>query len=67
MLYDLTADPGERRNLADQRPDVTSRLGRRLDDWRIDCADLNDRLTESSVADIDTGTAAQLKQLGYVE
>jgi arylsulfatase A-like enzyme len=67
MLYDLTADPGERRNLVDQRPDVTSRLGRRLDDWRIDCADLNDRLTESSVADIDAGTAEQLKQLGYVE
>jgi arylsulfatase A-like enzyme/HEAT repeat protein len=32
-LYDLHADPGERHNLADQRPDRVAALRRKLDAW----------------------------------
>ncbi len=37
-LYDLAADPGERRDLLAQRPDVASRLSALLDDWLRDAA-----------------------------
>lgn len=32
-LYDLKADPGETRNLADERPQVVAQLEQRLDNW----------------------------------
>ncbi len=32
-LYDLAADPGETRDLADRRPEVVSRLSRQYDRW----------------------------------
>ena len=67
MLYDTTVDPGERRNLAADRPDTAARFGRMLDDWLAECADLNDQITSSAAIDIDAGTTAQLEQLGYVE
>jgi len=31
--YDLSTDPGEKRNLADERPERTAALRRMLDDW----------------------------------
>jgi arylsulfatase A-like enzyme len=34
QLYDLTADPSEEHDVADQRPDVADRLRRVLFDWR---------------------------------
>jgi hypothetical protein len=33
-LYDLTADPGESRDLAGTQPRLERRLHQRLDDWR---------------------------------
>src|SRR4051812_44314657 len=33
-LFDLSADPGERNNLADREPDVVKRLHKELADWR---------------------------------
>lgn len=33
LLYDLKADPGERRNVAAQHPDVVRRLQRRFEQW----------------------------------
>ena len=35
-LYDLAEDPSETHDLAAERPDVTDRLRRRLDEWRQD-------------------------------
>ena len=32
-LYDLTADPGETRNLATEEPEIVARLKRRYDEW----------------------------------
>jgi len=37
-LYDLAADPGEKRNLAAQHPDIASQLRAKLTAW---CAELN--------------------------
>jgi arylsulfatase A-like enzyme len=38
-LYDLTADPFEKTNLADQKPDVAKRLLGQLDDWKATLPD----------------------------
>ena len=67
LLYDLAADPDEQRNLADERPETTARLGQLLDDWLAECASLNNRMTDGTTVDIDAETAEQLKQLGYTE
>ena len=45
-LYDLVADPGESKDLADARPDLVSQLAAELEDWRRSasadaCAHLN--------------------------
>jgi len=32
-LYDLTADPAEIRNVAEERPEETARLEAELEDW----------------------------------
>lgn len=39
-LYDLRADPGETRNLVDERPDLAAAMEARLEDW------ISDRLAE---------------------
>ncbi|MFN4258153.1 MAG: sulfatase-like hydrolase/transferase [Gemmataceae bacterium] len=36
-LYDIIADPGETRNLADQQPDLTRKLRAELEAWRASC------------------------------
>jgi arylsulfatase A-like enzyme len=33
-LYDLSSDPGERIDLAEQRPEIVERLRKALEDWR---------------------------------
>jgi len=38
-LYDLTSDPGETVNLADQAPDVVRKLQRSLEDWAREVRD----------------------------
>ena len=35
-LYDLSNDPGETRNLADEKPELISKLSSQLQQWRID-------------------------------
>jgi arylsulfatase A-like enzyme len=34
FVYDLTADPGEKKNLASSRPDLVAEYGERLRFWR---------------------------------
>jgi len=36
-LYDLQADPGERRDLADEQPEVVKQMQGKLDSWRKSC------------------------------
>ena len=36
LLFDLSVDPGERTDLAAQRPDVVDELKRLLSDWEAD-------------------------------
>lgn len=37
LLFDLTTDRGEERNLADKHPDVVQRMVRNLEEWRESC------------------------------
>ena len=60
-LYDLEADPDERRNLARRRPDVVSRLRAEL---RAIVADEADVVTIE--ADEDEAIAERLRELGYL-
>lgn len=38
MLFDLAADPGERRDLAGEHPEVVRRMAEQLRAWRASCA-----------------------------
>lgn len=57
-LYDLAADPGEKTNLADSRPDDVLRLKKLL-------ADKNAAPPSGSTTSMDAETQAQLASLGY--
>ena len=62
-LFDLAADPGEGRNLADARAEDTRRLGRELESWRAS-------LSAPPAAPAAAGSAAReeaLRALGYVQ
>jgi arylsulfatase A-like enzyme len=62
-LYSLADDPGERRNLAEERPDIRAELLQALQDSRYD------RYAPDSVAtpELDAGTVSELQALGYVD
>jgi arylsulfatase A-like enzyme len=63
-LYDLAADPGERRDLAAAHPDVVARLRAELDRWRSSLpAPPPIRLYTSP----DVELTRQLRSLGYVD
>lgn len=66
-LYDLEADPGERSNLAAERPAVVDRLRGELEAWLGDCERYRAGPGAAEAAEIDAGTAEQLQQLGYTE
>ena len=38
LLYDITIDPGERYNIAEQQPRVLAQMKRTLVDWKASCA-----------------------------
>ena len=59
-LFDLEADPGERRNLAKERPELVATLRAALDAESREAR-------ESSLADVDEETREKLAGLGYVE
>jgi arylsulfatase A-like enzyme len=66
-LYDLASDPGERRDLASERPFLAGLLGQRVRERTV--RNLVDGqsagLTERSV--LDEETLRQLRALGYIE
>lgn len=59
-LFDLGADPGERRDLAPQRPDDVARLRQRLEAWRA-------RYPTPTTIDVplDAQTRRDMRALGY--
>jgi tetratricopeptide (TPR) repeat protein len=59
-LYDLTADPGETRNLADERPDLVERFQSNLEALRTE----RPRETQRNFPDPET--VERLRALGYV-
>lgn len=63
-LYDLDADPGETRNLVDQRPEVAGRLEQQLSRWMSD----GGATSEAPPAiHIDPSAEEQLRSLGYIQ
>jgi len=59
-LYDLKADPGEQRNLAEEQPAVVRRLSRRLDEW------LQRRLAETGLPDPIETQRITMRQIGDI-
>lgn len=66
-LYDVEADPAERSNLVDERRAVADRLRGELEEWLLACDRHRSVGHGAESAEIDAGTAEQLKQLGYTE
>ena len=69
MLFDLSTDPGEVRDLAETRPEQVARLRHELGTWQ---AALGLPLIEGErgygeVPEIDAGAEERLRALGYVE
>ena len=63
-LFDLDADPGERRNLAAQHAGQVPPLLKVLSTWRKETVALRPRRTDQT--DLDVRTRKQLEALGYV-
>jgi len=70
-LYDLAEDPGERRNLAAERPDVVLRMRAVLDRIRRGKDERRRRnfalQTEKDRLDVHEQVLEELRELGYVE
>jgi arylsulfatase A-like enzyme len=67
-LFDLAADPAERRNVVGERPDALATMRDELARWRESCRPLAARIgprTESAAPDAET--ARRLKALGYLQ
>jgi len=62
-LYDLIADPGEKRDLAGAHPDVVSGLIQRFEQLNLE-PDMAEQRTK--VPDVDPETIEQLRSLGYL-
>ena len=61
-LYDLTTDPGERINVADQHPDVVDEMERRLDAWQYGLT----RMRPKTAPQLDPERLEELRRLGYL-
>jgi arylsulfatase A-like enzyme len=63
MLFDLSVDPGEMHNIAEERPDLTESLYAQLENL---VADARSRRLETGTTTIDEGTREKLRALGYI-
>jgi len=61
MLFDLGADPGERRNLAAQHPEVTAELRGLMEAWLARAG------TDGTAPPAGGEDLEKLKALGYVQ
>ena len=64
-LFDLRADPRERRNLASARPELAGELSFELETWRRDRPRMPGE--GSSTTDLDPATEERLRALGYLD
>lgn len=62
QLYDLIADPGETRNLADQQPAVVAQLGERMDQALAHAVKM---AVTGKEAEMDKELQERLRRLGY--
>ncbi len=69
FLFDLVADPGEMRNLADEHPEDLRRLREELATWveALSLPALAAELDVTNDAELDPATRERLKALGYVD
>jgi arylsulfatase A-like enzyme len=65
LLFDLVADPRERRNLAGDRPTLASELDAELEAWRLGRSQLSDAAV--SATELDPATEERLRTLGYLD
>jgi arylsulfatase A-like enzyme len=65
-LYDTASDPGEKRNLIDEEPEVAKQLATRLDGL-IERYRNNKPAATPSEIDMDPETQKNLRELGYIE
>ena len=63
-LFDLRADPRERRNLATARPGLAAELSSELETWRRTRPRIS--AEDASTTDLDPATEDRLRALGYV-
>jgi arylsulfatase A-like enzyme len=63
-LYDLQEDPGETKNLIDERPQVAAPLERRLQQWIVEGGG---GAGIPTAARIDSQAEEQLRSLGYIQ
>ncbi len=66
MLFDLQADPGERRNVAAENPEVVRRLAAALETWLAECGQFAALSDTSAQVGLDEATLRQLEGLGYL-
>jgi arylsulfatase A-like enzyme len=64
-LYDVAEDPGENRNLSDERPVEMTRLGTLLDSYISDGVQVKDE--EKDSIDLDEEIREKLQALGYID
>jgi arylsulfatase A-like enzyme len=67
-LYDLSSDPGEKKDLSRDRPEISTRLNRDLDEWDARNAAAAAALPRPAFdAPISGDTAAKLRAAGYIK
>jgi len=66
-LYDLAVDPGETRNLIDERPERAERLRARLAEWTAEWVTGEEHPAAGDTTGLDEATRANLRAMGYLK
>ncbi|MGB8952583.1 MAG: sulfatase [Candidatus Aminicenantales bacterium] len=66
-LYDLSADPQEKRNLIETDPRVAARMRETLLSWMKFNSECTERMKKANLIQLDQKTIDNLKSLGYIK